>query len=59
MKVIVSAAFRLVNPEMFTNFVMLSFQKLPTNISNDMTKNLILAADMLLAGGTIELGDRQ
>lgn len=53
MKVTVSISFRLVNPEMFTNFVMLSFQKLPTNISNDMTKNLILAAAMLLAGGAV------
>ena len=36
-------SFRLVNPEMFATFVMVSFQKSPTNISNDMTKNLILA----------------
>ena len=53
MKVTVSISFRLVKPEMFTNFVMLSFQKLPTNISNDMTKKLILAAAMLLAGGAV------
>ena len=33
-------SFRLVNPEMFATFVMVSFQKSPTNISNDMTKNL-------------------
>ena len=45
--------FRLVNPEMFATFVMVSFQKSPTNISNDMTKNLILAAAMLLAGGAV------
>ena len=32
---------------------MVSFQKSPTNISNDMTKNLILAAAMLLAGGAV------
>ena len=44
-------SFRLVNPEMFATFVIVSFQKSPTNISNDMTKNLILAAAMLLAGG--------
>ncbi len=53
MKVTVSISFRLVKPEMFTNFVMLSFHKLPTNISNDMTKKLILAAAMLLAGGAV------
>ena len=41
--------FRLVNPEMFATFVMVSFQKSPTNISNDMTKKLIFAAAMLLA----------
>ena len=46
-------SFRLVNPEMFATFVMVSFQKSPTNISNDMTKNLILAAAMLLAGGAV------
>ena len=38
---------------MFATFVMVSFQKSPTNISNDMTKNLILAAAMLLAGGAV------
>ena len=42
-------SFRLVNPEMFATFVMVSFQKSPTNISNDMTKKLILAAAMLLS----------
>ena len=42
--------FRLVNPEMFATFVIVSFQKSPTNISNDMTKKLILAAAMLLTG---------
>lgn len=31
-------SFRLVNPEMFATFVIVSFQKSPTNISNDMTK---------------------
>ena len=46
-------SFRLVNPEMFATFVIVSFQKTPTNISNDMTKNLILAAAMLLAGGAV------
>ena len=46
-------SFRLVNPEMFATFVIVSFQKSPTNISNDMTKNLILAAAMLLAGGAV------
>ena len=39
-------SFRLVNPEMFATFVIVSFQKSPTNISNDMTKNLILASAM-------------
>ena len=43
-------SFRLVNPEMFATFVIVSFQKSPTNISNDMTKKLILAAAMLLTG---------
>ena len=46
MKTKVLIPFRLVNPEMFATFVMVSFQKSPTNISNDMTKNLILAAAM-------------
>ena len=53
MKTKVLIPFRLVNPEMFATFVMVSFQKSPTNISNDMTKNLILAAAMLLAGGAV------
>ena len=42
--------FQLVIPEMFSNFVKVSFYKHSTNISNDMTKNLILAAAMLLTG---------
>jgi glycerophosphoryl diester phosphodiesterase len=41
----------VVIPEMFTNFVEVSIYKHSTNISNDMTKKLILAAAaMLLAG---------
>ena len=36
--------FQLVIPEMFSNFVKVSFYKHSTNISNDMTKKLILAA---------------
>ena len=40
--------FQLVIPEMFSNFVKVSFYKHSTNISNDMTKKLILAAAMLL-----------
>lgn len=35
---------------MFTNFVEVSIYKRSTNISNDMTKKLILAAAMLLTG---------
>ena len=35
---------------MFSNFVKVSFYKHSTNISNDMTKKLILAAAMLLTG---------
>ena len=42
--------FQLVSPEMFSNFVKVSFYKHSTNISNDMTKKLILAAAMLLTG---------
>lgn len=42
--------FQLVIPEMFSNFVKVSFYKHSTNISNDMTKKLILAAVMLLTG---------
>ena len=42
--------FPLVIPEMFSNFVKVSFYKHSTNISNDMTKKLILAAAMLLTG---------
>ena len=45
--------FQLVIPEMFSNFVKVSFYKHSTNISNDMTKKLILAAAMLLAGGAV------
>lgn len=44
--------FQLVIPEMFSNFVKVSFYKHSTNISNDMTKKLILAAAMLLTGST-------
>ena len=42
--------FQLVIPDMFSNFVKVSFYKHSTNISNDMTKKLILAAAMLLTG---------
>ena len=42
--------FQLVIPEMFSNFVKVSIYKHSTNISNDMTKKLILAAAMLLTG---------
>ena len=42
--------FLLVIPEMFSYFVKVSFYKHSTNISNDMTKKLILAAAMLLTG---------
>ena len=42
--------FQLVIPEMFSNFVKVSFYKHSTNISNDMTKKLTLAAAMLLTG---------
>ena len=42
--------FQLVIPEMFSNFVKVSVYKHSTNISNDMTKKLILAAAMLLTG---------
>lgn len=42
--------FQLVILEMFSNFVKVSFYKHSTNISNDMTKKLILAAAMLLTG---------
>ena len=42
--------FQLVIPEMFSNSVKVSFYKYSTNISNDMTKKLILAAAMLLTG---------
>ena len=42
--------FQLVIPEMFSNFVKVSFYKHSTNIPNDMTKKLILAAAMLLTG---------
>lgn len=42
--------FQLVIPEIFSNFVKVSFYKHSTNISNDMTKKLILAAAMLLTG---------
>ena len=40
MKTAAPTDFRLVNPEMFTTFVEVSFHKLPTNISNDMMKKL-------------------
>ena len=42
--------FQLVISEIFSNFVKVSFYKYSTNISNDMTKKLILAAAMLLTG---------
>ena len=42
--------FQLVIPEMFSNFVKVSFYKHSTNISNDMTKKLIFAAALLFAG---------
>lgn len=45
--------FQLVIPEMFSNFVKVSFYKHSTNISNDMTKKLILAAAMLLTGSAV------
>ena len=38
---------------MFCNFVEVSFQKLPTNISNDMTKKFLFAAALLLAAGSV------
>ena len=53
MKTAAPTDFRLVNPEMFTTFVEVSFHKLPTNISNDMMKNLIFSAALLLAGGAV------
>ena len=53
MKTAAPTDFRLVNPEMFTTFVEVSFHKLPTNISNDMMKKLIFSAALLLAGGTV------
>ena len=53
MKTAAPTDFRLVNPEMFTTFVEVSFHKLPTNISNDMMKKLIFSAALLLAGGAI------
>ena len=45
--------FRLVNPEMFATFVMVSFQKSPTNISNDMIKKVIFSAALLFAGSAV------
>ena len=48
--------FQLVIPEMFSNFVKVSFYKHSTNISNDMTKKLILAAAMLLTGSAAVAG---
>ena len=42
--------FQLVIPDRFSTFVKVSFYKHSTNISNDMTKKLILAAAMLLTG---------
>ena len=53
MKTAAPTDFRLVNPEMFTTFVEVSFHKLPTNISNDMMKKLIFSAALLLAGGAV------
>ena len=53
MKTLLPADFRLVNPEIFINFVELSFHKLPTNISNDMMKKIIFSAALLLAGGAV------
>lgn len=53
MKTAAPTDFRLVNPEMFTTFVEVSFHKLPTNISNNMMKKLIFSAALLLAGGTV------
>ena len=53
MKTAAPTDFRLVNPEMFTTFVEVSFHKLPTNISNDMMKKLIFSAALMLAGGTV------
>ncbi len=53
MKTAAPTDFRLVNPEMFTTFVEVSFHKLPTNISNDMMKKLIFSAALLLAGSAV------
>ena len=53
MKTAAPTDFRLVNPEMFTTFVEVSFHKLPTNISNDTMKKLIFSAALLLAGGAV------
>ena len=53
MKTAAPTDFRLVNPEMFTTFVEVSFHKLPTNISNDMMKKLIFSAALMLAGGAV------
>ena len=53
MKTAAPTDFRLVNPEMFTTFVEVSFHKLPTNISNDMMKKLIFSAALLLTGGAV------
>ena len=53
MKTAAPTDLRLVNPEMFTTFVEVSFHKLPTNISNDMMKKLIFSAALLLAGGAV------
>ena len=53
MKTAAPTDFRLVNPEMFTTFVEVSFHKLPTNISNDMMKKLIFSAALLFAGGAV------
>lgn len=38
---------------MFTNFVVVSIHKSPTNISNDMTKTIIFTAALLLAGTSL------
>ena len=53
MKTLPPADFRLVNPEIFINFVEVSFHKLPTNISNDMMKKIIFSAALLFAGSAV------
>ena len=53
MKTQVPADFRLANPEMFPNFVKLSFHKPSTNISNDMIKKVIFSAALLFAGSAV------